>query len=74
MSTTFRLNADDLEPSFIEKIKTLFAHKDITVTIYEEDASDYLSSTRANREHLDRSISDIREGKNLIEVDPRMFE
>jgi len=74
MSTTFRLNADELEPSFVEKIKTLFAHKDIAVTIYEEDATDYLSSTRSNREHLDRSIADIREGKNMIEVNPGIFE
>ena len=74
MSTTFRLNADELEPSFVEKIKTLFAHKDIAVTIYEEDETDYLSTTRSNREHLDRSIANIREGKNMIEVDPRIFE
>ncbi len=74
MSTTFRLNADELEPSFVEKIKTLFAHKDIAVTIYEEDETDYLSSTRSNREHLDRSIANIREGKNMIEVDPHIFE
>ncbi len=74
MSTTFRLNADELEPSFVEKIKTLFAHKDIAVTIYEEDETDYLSSTRSNREHLDHAISDIREGKNMVDVDPRIFE
>ena len=74
MSTTFRLNADELEPSFVEKIKILFAHKDIAVTIYEEDENDYLSSTRANREHLDRAIADIREGKNVVNVDPSIFE
>ena len=74
MSTTFRLNADELEPSFVEKIKLLFAHKDIAVTVYEEDETDYLSSTQANREHLDRSIADIREGRNMVEVNPSIFE
>ena len=74
MSTTFRLNADELEPSFVEKIKFLFAHKDIAVTVYEEDETDYLSSTQANREHLDRSIADIREGRNMVEVNPSIFE
>jgi antitoxin YefM len=74
MSTTFRLNADELENSFVGKIKTLFAHKDIAVTIYEEDETDYLSSARANREHLDSAIADIQEGKNLVEVDPKIFE
>ncbi len=74
MSTTFRLNADELEPFFVEEIKTLFAHKDIAVTIYEEDETDYLSSVRTNREHLDSVTSDIREGKNMVEVDPRIFE
>ena len=58
MSTTFRLNADELEPSFVDKIKTLFAHKNIAVTVYEEDETDYLSSTRANREQLDRAGSE----------------
>jgi hypothetical protein len=47
MSTTFRLNADELGPSFVEKIKMLFAHKDIAVTIYEEDETDRI---RANPE------------------------
>ncbi len=74
MSTTFRLNADELEASFVEKIKTLFSHKNIAVTIYEEDETDYLSSTRANRDRLDRAISDIREGKNMVKVDPGIFE
>ncbi|HET6402021.1 MAG TPA: hypothetical protein VFH95_11560 [Candidatus Kapabacteria bacterium] len=74
MSTTFRLNADELEASFVEKIKQLFAHKDIAVTIYEEDETDYLSSTRSNRERLDQAVSDIQEGKNMIKVDPSIFE
>src|SRR5438105_1805070 len=74
MSTTFRLNADELKPSFIEDIKALFAHKNIAVTVYEEDETDYLSSTRANREHLDSVIADVRAGKNMVDVDSSIFE
>ncbi len=74
MDITFRINADDLEPSFIEKLKALFPHKNIAVSVYEEDETDYLSSTRANREHLSRAIDEIREGRNMVAVDVSEFE
>jgi hypothetical protein len=71
MSTTFRLNADELEASFVEKIKQLFAHKDIAVTIYEEDETDRIRANpdlhRRLMEAADRA--DRREGLVNVDVD-----
>ena len=69
MSTTFRLNADELEPSFVEKIKTLFAHKDIAVTIYEEDETDRIRANPELHQRLMEAIERVDRGEGLIAVD-----
>jgi hypothetical protein len=69
MSTTFRLNADELEPSFVEKIKTLFAHKDIAVTIYEEDETDRIRANPELHQRLMEAIDRVDRGEGLIKVD-----
>jgi PHD/YefM family antitoxin component YafN of YafNO toxin-antitoxin module len=33
-----------------------------------EDETEYLMKSKANREHLDRAISNIEAGKNLVTV------
>ena len=69
MSTTFRLNADELEASFVEKIKTLFAHKDIAVTIYEEDETDRIRANPALHNRLMDAIERVDRREGLVEVD-----
>ena len=69
MSTTFRLNADELEPSFVEKIKLLFAHKDIAVTIYEEDETDRIRANPDLHNRLIEAIERVDQREGLIEVD-----
>jgi antitoxin YefM len=68
MTATFRLPAEELDQSFVERLKAMYREKQIAIVVYEEDETDYLMSTRSNREHLDQSIENIRQGKNLTEV------
>jgi hypothetical protein len=74
-SATFRLSSDELDPSFIEKIKSLFAHREVEIIVRdpELDETDYLLSDPQTRERLLESVTNIREGKNLVEVNPKTF-
>jgi hypothetical protein len=38
-----------------------------------EDETDYLLSSPANREHLQRVTEDIRAGRNIVEPDQAIF-
>jgi hypothetical protein len=69
MSTTFRLNADELEPSFVEKIKTLFAHKDIAVTIYEEDETERIRANPGLHRRLMEAVDRVDHREGLVDVD-----
>jgi hypothetical protein len=74
MSATFRLNADDLNSSILEKIQTLFRHKDIEITVSEEDATEILRSDPADHARLLQSIEQLKNREGLIELDPKYFQ
>ena len=73
MTAVFKLNADELEPSLIEKIKTLFAHVPIEISVGEQDATDYLLSSPASRNRLNESLQQIERGET-VPVIPSDFE
>ena len=74
MLTSFTLNANELDQSFLEKLRSMFRDKQIEVVVHEQDETEYLQSNPANREHLNRVVADIEAGKNLKEIDPSTFE
>ena len=74
MTTSFKLAADDLDLGFIEKLKSLFAHKNIEIVIYEQDETDYLMSDPENRRQLLASVEDVRNKRNMVTIDPEIFE
>ena len=39
MNTTFRLNGDELTPSFFDMLRGMFAHKIIYISVSEEEPS-----------------------------------
>lgn len=59
---TFRLRLDELDADIIDKIKGIFANNDIVeISVSNEmDETDYLLSTPANRESLERSLEQFR--------------
>jgi hypothetical protein len=64
MISTYHINEQELTVEFLKSIKSLFKNKKLTVTIAEEiDETDYLLASQANSKHLQKSISDLENGK-----------
>ena len=60
MSTTFRLNADELTPSFLDKLKAMFAHQQIRISVTAEETT----SASPNGTVIPRGVL----GKDLLQV------
>jgi hypothetical protein len=65
MDTIVRLNADELNQSLIDFIKTSFKGKRIALHIYEDerDETEYLLSDPVHREKLLNTVAQINEQK-----------
>ena len=57
MTTTFRLAADELDQTFLERVKSMFREKKIAIVVYEEDEMDYINRSQTNgmATHRDRA-------------------
>ncbi len=75
-SATFRLSSDELDANFLDKVKSLFAHREVEIIVREPamDETEYLLGNPHTRERLLDSIANIREGKNLVELDRSTFQ
>jgi hypothetical protein len=68
MHTTFHINANELNSKFLNALKMIFKSKRIAITIEEEqDETEYLLSSLANRKLLEKSLKNADAGK-LVEV------
>ncbi|MDJ1169634.1 hypothetical protein PMG71_09370 [Roseofilum sp. BLCC_M154] len=70
MSTVYRLKASEINPEFLDKIKTEFGEKEIEIVVSEIPADDteYLLQSEANKQRLLRAIANIKANQNLITV------
>lgn len=58
MVSSFILNTDELNASFLETIKKLFVGKEIAITVQDaQNGTDYLLKNQANKNHLLQSIA-----------------
>jgi PHD/YefM family antitoxin component YafN of YafNO toxin-antitoxin module len=70
MDTLLRGNADEINMSLVEFIRTTFKGKKVAVHIYEDnetDETEYLLSDPISRERLLKSIEEVKQGKGLKE-------
>lgn len=74
MTTTFHLNADELDATFIERIKAVFPHRQIEIAITEADETDSLLADPDRRERLLRALNDVEAGRNVVVPDQSLFE
>lgn len=74
MHTVYRLNANELDQSFINALKATFQDKEIEIVVYEVDETAYLMASAANRKRLIHAIENVKSGSNLIEVDVENIE
>ncbi len=73
MFTVYRLNADELDESFLESLKTAFRHREIEIAVSETDETDYLLRSPANRERLLKAVEDVEAGRNLVNPEQGLF-
>lgn len=62
MHITYRMNADDLNPDFVESLKILFRHKQIEITVHETD------TLKIPNEQTKTAMLDVRAKKNLENI------
>jgi len=66
MVTTYQMDVNELTIEVLNSIKAAFKNKTINITVSEAfDETDYLLSTKANRESLERSMRELEEGKGI---------
>jgi antitoxin YefM len=70
MDTLVRMNAEEINMSFIDFIKTSFKGKKIALHIYEEDIdeTEFLLKSHANEKRLYQSIDNVKNNINLKEI------
>jgi len=68
MRTTYRLNASELDQTFLEGLRATFPGKEIEIVVYEVDETDYLLKSDANRLKLLTAKDNLEKDENLVEV------
>ena len=63
MVTTYKLNTRELEETIIDAIKTSYPDRVVEIQVREQDETEYLLSTPANRERMERILKETEEGK-----------
>lgn len=74
MHTIYQINANELNESLLESIRTLFKDKEIEITITERDETEYLLRSPANREFLLRAVERVEKGIGIITPDQEQFQ
>ncbi len=67
MTSTYRLNVNDLSMDLLSSIRAAFKDKEIEITVTEAiDETDYLLSSEKNKAQLQDSLLSLEEGKGVI--------
>lgn len=74
MVTVYRLHVSELNDQFIEAVQAFFKDREVEITVTEVDETAYLLRSEANRMRLAQAISNIENGKNLVEVPVDMLQ
>jgi len=66
MTTTYKLNGNQLSEDILRSIKEAFKDKEIEIVVSDSvDETEYLLSTEANKKHLYKSKEELAEGKGI---------
>jgi len=58
MVTTYKLNTSELGNILFDSIRTTYPNQVVEIQVREQDETEYLLSTPANREHLEKAIKE----------------
>ena len=73
MQASFVFESNELDYSFIDKLKVLFGNKKIELLVSDADDTQYLSTSKSNQEQLLSSIKNIENNTNLVVANPKIF-
>jgi uncharacterized protein YutD len=66
METIYRINANELSEELIKSIQAAFNGKEIEIKVTDQlDETDYLLSTKSNKEHLYKSMEELERGDGV---------
>ena len=65
MVTTYRLNTTELESTFIDSVRTAYPDRVVEIQVREQDETEYLLGTPANRERMEKILKESAEGKHV---------
>lgn len=66
MTTTYKLNANQLSNHIIKSIQEAFKDKEIEIIVSDSiDETNHLLSTEANKKHLYKSIRELEDGQGI---------
>jgi hypothetical protein len=74
MMTTFHLNTDELDATFIERVKAAFPHQQIAIAVTEADETDRVMANPELRDRLLRAIDNVEHGRNIVVPDQTIFQ
>lgn len=74
MHSVYRINTNELDPSFIDALKVTYPDTEIEIVVYKVDETSYLLASEANKKHLLKAIKNVKEKSNLVEVDIENLE
>ena len=63
MVTTYKLNTSELENSLIDSIRTTYPDRIVEIQVREQDETEYLLSTPANHDRMEKILKETKEGK-----------
>ena len=74
MHSVYRINTNELDPSFIDALKVTYPDTEIEIVVYKVDETAYLLASEANKKHLLKAIKNVKNKSNLVEVDIENLE
>jgi hypothetical protein len=74
MTAAFQLNTDELDATFVERVKAAFPHKLIEIVVTEADETASLLANPARRERLLRAAAEVEAGRNVVVPDQSLFQ
>lgn len=72
MTATFKLNGDELNESFLEKLRAMFATKNIEVVVFESemDETERIRRNPGLHDRLMQANGRVERREGLVDVDP----
>ncbi len=66
MTRIFTVKPSEITGDFVDMLKTFFKDRELVIKVKDDDETDYLLASEANRTSLLKSVDDINRHTNLV--------